>query len=215
MCWKGSSPTGDRGGDHQQRSVWRQGWLQIATNAQREYHLDVKVPTLDDALRLLLERTTWSFAPSDKGRVASAMLRELDIDCLLSPGVTEAIRALTTPRAKELERVLRRMHDAGRQPTKEPLPHLLTIAALRRRSPATHVLPGTDVEFGDGTRFEVDLIGLHAGKLISGEVKSSAREFTAEQVRRDVNVSARLGADIRLLRRPRRCRRRLSRWPSA
>jgi len=79
------------------------------------------------------------------------------------------------------------------------LPHLLVIAELCRRQPRSHFLPGTDVTFDDGRQEEVDIFGIWDGKVLSGEVKTSASEFDESQLRRDVALSQRLGADIHLL----------------
>ena len=79
------------------------------------------------------------------------------------------------------------------------LPHLLVIAELCRRKPRSHFLPGTDVTFDDGVQEEVDIFGIWDGNVLSGEVKTSASEFDEAQLRRDVALSQRLGADIHLL----------------
>jgi len=79
------------------------------------------------------------------------------------------------------------------------LPHLLVIAELCRREPRSHFLPGTDVTFADGSQEEVDIFGIWDGKVLSGEVKTSASEFDEAQLRRDVALSQRLGADVYLL----------------
>ncbi|WP_157852161.1 hypothetical protein [Kitasatospora sp. NRRL B-11411] len=79
------------------------------------------------------------------------------------------------------------------------LPHLLVIAELCRRKPRSHFLPGTDVTFADGSQEEVDIFGVWDGKVLSGEVKTSASEFNEAQLRRDVALSQRLGADVHLL----------------
>jgi len=79
------------------------------------------------------------------------------------------------------------------------LPHLLAIAALRKRSSDTFILPGVNVTFDDGIKNEVDLFGVHDGKVIAGEVKTSAAEFDEEQIRRDIELSKRLLADAHVM----------------
>lgn len=79
------------------------------------------------------------------------------------------------------------------------LPHLLVIAELCRRKPRSYFLPGTDVTFNNGDQAEVDIFGIWDGKVLSGEVKTSASEFDDGQIRRDVALSKRLGADVHLL----------------
>jgi len=82
------------------------------------------------------------------------------------------------------------------------LPHLLVIAALRHAEPQAAFLPGTDVTFSDGSMEEVDIFGVWGGKVLAGEIKTSAGAFTAEQLTRDVALSTRLQADIHLLATP-------------
>lgn len=82
------------------------------------------------------------------------------------------------------------------------LPHLLTIALLRRSSrSSSYFLPGIDVWFSkdDTDRAEADIFGVLDGAVLSGEVKTSTSEFTFEQVARDVRLSTRLQADIHVM----------------
>ncbi|MFD9271196.1 hypothetical protein ACFWB1_30920 [Streptomyces goshikiensis] len=79
------------------------------------------------------------------------------------------------------------------------LPHLLVAAALRDLDPSTYLLPGVDVVIDD-TKNEVDVFGIHEGKVLAGEVKVKAAEFAKDdQIVRDVALSRRLGADIHLM----------------
>ncbi|QMU68348.1 hypothetical protein [Streptacidiphilus sp. P02-A3a] len=80
------------------------------------------------------------------------------------------------------------------------LPHLLVIEALTRDKPQSYFLPGTDLVLdGEATTPEVDIFGVWGGKVLAGEVKTSASDFDSEQLERDVKLSKRLGADIHLL----------------
>ena len=81
------------------------------------------------------------------------------------------------------------------------LPHLLAIAALERQGKRSHFLPGVDVWFSaDGTdKAEADIFGVRDGQILIGEVKTSASQFTPDQVARDVSLSLRLGADKHVL----------------
>jgi len=79
------------------------------------------------------------------------------------------------------------------------LPHLLAVAALIRLDDRTRLLPGVDVTFSDGSSGEVDLAGVHAGKVIAGEVETKSREFTEAQIARDIATSQRLGADVHVM----------------
>ncbi len=78
------------------------------------------------------------------------------------------------------------------------LPPLLVIAVLQRQDPRTYLIPGVDLRFSDGTSREIDLFGISVGRLVGGEVKTSAEQFTRDQVVRDVELSARLGADCHI-----------------
>lgn len=52
----------------------------------------------------------------------------------------------------------------------------------------------------DGSeKAEADIFGVRDGQVISGEVKTSASEFTPEQITRDVNLNSRLEADAHVL----------------
>jgi len=81
------------------------------------------------------------------------------------------------------------------------LPHLLTIAALQRQGQQSHFLPGVDVWFSADVsdKAEADIFGVRDCKVLCGEVKTSASEFTPDQIIRDVGLSSRLGADTHVL----------------
>ncbi len=79
------------------------------------------------------------------------------------------------------------------------LPHLLVVAALARRQPRSWVLPSVELSFANGCKAEADIFGVHDSRVVVGEVKTSASEFSPEQIARDVELSTRLGADVHLL----------------
>jgi hypothetical protein len=81
------------------------------------------------------------------------------------------------------------------------LPHLHVLAELYRRAPLSYLLTAEKVRLADtvGDAPEVDIVGLFDGRVLAGEVKTFATQFTDRQVERDVMLSARLGADIHLL----------------
>jgi len=81
-------------------------------------------------------------------------------------------------------------------------PHLLTIAALTRLEVHSWFMPGVDVVFHDEARNEADVIGLHGGQFVVGEVKTTASEFTDQQLEKDIAVARRLGADVYLMAAP-------------
>lgn len=53
--------------------------------------------------------------------------------------------------------------------------------------------------FRDKTEGEIDLLGVHGGKYLAGEVKTNAREFTNDKIDWDMSKSAWLRVDMRLL----------------
>lgn len=79
------------------------------------------------------------------------------------------------------------------------LPHLLVIAALTKKEPNSYFLPGMDLWFTDESSGEADVFGLYGGRVLSGEVKTSASQFTTDQLTHDIALSTRLGTDIHLL----------------
>jgi hypothetical protein len=81
------------------------------------------------------------------------------------------------------------------------LPHLLAIEALQRQGKQSYFFPRVDVWFSadDSDRAEVDLFGVRDGRILSGEVKTNASEFTPEQLGRDIDLSSRLQADAHVL----------------
>ena len=79
------------------------------------------------------------------------------------------------------------------------IPHLLAVAQLRASSPQTHLLPGVELTLSDGTSSEVDLYGVHEGRVVAGEAKTKAEDFTEEQITRDIKLSKQLAADVHLM----------------
>jgi hypothetical protein len=79
------------------------------------------------------------------------------------------------------------------------LPHLLVIAALTARDADCSLLPGVNLLFPDGANPEVDIFGVHQARVLAGEVKTTAADFTSHQLARDVDLSHRLRADVHLL----------------
>jgi hypothetical protein len=79
------------------------------------------------------------------------------------------------------------------------LPHLLIAAELVSRSANTYVIPGLNVSFDDGLAGELDIVGVHDGKVIAGEIKTRAAEFTEEQLLHDFSLSRHIGADTHVM----------------
>jgi hypothetical protein len=282
---------------------WSHDSLQVMTFAQNDYWFELHIPELREAADAVLGEVTVRHELSDKGKLGMAWLEGRDVSPLLEPGVFATIRALTTPRSKELLRELRRLkadgsvddelaevaahwggrverryRDASQVEGLPPsdatrilerlcalgwaerglriscgacglagfvgmhattghatcpgcsapasyavgssltvyyrldsyldrlsdqgvLPHLLTVAALARRAKASFFLPGTNLWFGSGERpdAEADVFGILDGKVLTGEVKTSAAEFTEEQITRDTDLSRKLAVDTHIL----------------
>jgi len=56
-----------------------------------------------------------------------------------------------------------------------------------------------DVWFGPDDKAEADVFGIRDGQILVGEVKTSATEFTPDQISRDITLSLRLKADAYVL----------------
>lgn len=79
------------------------------------------------------------------------------------------------------------------------IPHLFAVAQLQAANSQTHVLPGVEFTLGDGASREVDLYGIHGGRVVAGEAKTKAEGFTKEQIERDISLSTELAADVHLM----------------
>lgn len=78
------------------------------------------------------------------------------------------------------------------------IPHLLVAATLNRTDPNSYLFMGQDVWFKDEQQ-EIDIFGIYKGKVIGGEIKTSSSEFTESRIKRDVELSKKLGVDIHLM----------------
>lgn len=287
-----------------QNADWSDGALQIRTNANSRYRIDLTIPSLEEATWALVREAAPDSRLSDKGRLAHRLDEIASAQIVLEPGVHEVIRELTTPRSKELLRELARLRGEGHSdadladlaaawggraerryrsaadlrstvgkhasraaemlateswaerglevrcdqcslrsfvPLREAearstcpacraerpyeaapdlrisyrlnslvdrasdqgvIAHLIAAAALRLRDPRTHVLMGVDMTLTPGTSTEIDLLGVHGGKVIAGEAKTSPVEFDESQLRRDIQNSRQLGVDQHLLVSP-------------
>ncbi|MDE0234790.1 MAG: hypothetical protein OXM62_07260 [bacterium] len=79
------------------------------------------------------------------------------------------------------------------------IPHLFAVAQLRASSSQTHILPGVELALSDHTSSEVDLYGVHEERVVAGEAKTKAEDFTEEQITRDIKLSTQLAADVHLM----------------
>jgi hypothetical protein len=77
-------------------------------------------------------------------------------------------------------------------------PHILGMACLRQHAAGRplYILPGALLSDGNTDLGEVDLLGYLAEHLIAGEVKTSPEDFTEDQIKKDLSLAARIGADI-------------------
>ena len=62
------------GGNGDPDGEWRNDMVQIATNAQGRYRLELKLPTLREALEAILRVQTIGHGLSDKGRLGTALM---------------------------------------------------------------------------------------------------------------------------------------------
>ncbi len=58
---------------------------------------------------------------------------------------------------------------------------------------------GVDIAWEDGGVAEVDILGFLGARLVAGEVKTSAAEFTDDQIDRDIALSAMVGVQTHVL----------------
>lgn len=283
-----------------QHSRWRDDGLELLMSAWPHYRVVLKLPTLRQVAEAILTQSVRSWAMSDKGRLADSLSGNSEVQ-LLTPGLFEVIRALTTRRSSHLLKELeRREFDAGERDRAEfvaqiggrlerrsqsardvgnvdpsqrvrllellvrlgwaerglrivcrrcgitsfiaardvspgatcpgcsstqdyistdagptthyrlnslvdlasdqgAIPHLMAAEALFRTTPDSFIFPGVDCELLSGEKAEVDLFGIHGDKVVAGEAKISAGEFSEVQMRRDISLSKALGADVHLV----------------
>ena len=79
------------------------------------------------------------------------------------------------------------------------IPHIMVELALAAVHKHTHLVLGMDLTTEDGVRVEADLFGFWGREVVSGEVKTTAADFTRAQVQRDVSLSSRLKADVHVM----------------
>jgi hypothetical protein len=78
------------------------------------------------------------------------------------------------------------------------LPHLLAIEALKRLRRDTHALAGVAFRTAAGEG-EVDIYGISEGRVVAGEVKTRAIEFTDNEVLKSLRRSSELDVDVHVL----------------
>jgi hypothetical protein len=286
--------------------IWRHGGIQFGAVAMSsDYWYEIQVPTLGEAVDVVLRACTSEYVLSDKGKLASSLVSDANLDVLLEPNIYEAIRKLQTPRSTAFKKALKLeqrkgtpkqeilefaelwggrsersyqtatnlgLPDGGavtalerlcalgwaerglsircerclvqsfvpmnattgpalcpgcgsnqsyksdkknkaeslaiyyrlnsfvdRASDQGVLPHLLVMAALKLRKKKSWLLPGVNIEFPDSQLFEVDVVGVFGGKVLAGEVKSRPQDFSPKQIKRDVELSKRLTADVHVM----------------
>jgi hypothetical protein len=79
------------------------------------------------------------------------------------------------------------------------LGHLYAAAVLRREDDAAFLMPGASIRRPTGKPSEADVLALNGERITSGEVKQSAKGFTLIQIRKDIALSAEIGASRHLM----------------
>lgn len=281
-------------------AVWKDDGIVVPFFVNWRHRVSIQIPEPIQVINTLLDSSTTQWAPSDKGGIATGITSICDVEELISPGIFEAIRDLTTRRSRQLLKDLEQRehtqeeydratfvveHGGRFQQMNKPaagfslepkegrvevaerlvalgwaergfrvvcstcrltsfvpiddvtddarcpacrtpqkfnvtrnnvtvyyrlnglfdstsdqgvLPHLLAIEALKKRRPDTHALAGVAFKTGSGDG-EVDLYGISAGKVIAGEVKTAADQFTDDEVRKSIRRSVELGVDTHVL----------------
>ncbi len=87
-------------------AAWRGKNIQFSTQAAPAWSFELRIPTLQAAAHALLDAVTTQYAPSQPGRLATALQGRADMRLLLDAGVYECANALTTPRSGKLLREL-------------------------------------------------------------------------------------------------------------
>ena len=75
----------------------------------------------------------------------------------------------------------------------------MLMARLAQEDPTAHLLPGVDVRLANGTRGEIDVLGIHQQLLLAAEVKSSPGAYNRGEIVKDVARSQAIGADVHLM----------------
>lgn len=82
--------------------AWHDGGYELLTHALPRYQLTLRIPPLDDAVNAVLGESVASWSLSDKGLIGESITAQGGSPDLLTPGLYETVRSLTTRRAKAL-----------------------------------------------------------------------------------------------------------------
>jgi hypothetical protein len=77
--------------------------------------------------------------------------------------------------------------------------HAAVGSVLLASHPFSALHLGADITWEVEEVAEVDILGFLGAQLVAGEIKTSATEFTDDQIDRDISLSARLGAQAHVL----------------
>ena len=88
---------------------WHDGAIQIPDRVQRNWRIELRIPTLAAAYKAVMGELTTSHPLSDKGAIGEGLRDEAAADALGEPHVFEAIRKLTTPRGEDIARKLQKL----------------------------------------------------------------------------------------------------------
>ncbi len=94
-----------------------------------------------------------------------------------------------------LNALLDRAANGGVLPTLAAAGHL-EQATAERGVEVMHLVPGADVYVEDQHIGEIDILGFLGQEVVAGEVKTSAEDFTPEQIDKDLKIAVAVGADV-------------------
>ena len=107
-----------------QGSMWSNDEIQIQTNLQDYYNLNIYLPSIETVVQKLLKATNSTAKLSDKGQLGQRLYELVDTSIFCNTDVLKVVKSLTTPRSKELMRILEQRREQGDSDEK-----LLEIAA--------------------------------------------------------------------------------------
>ena len=93
-------------------SHWGSSGLDLFSSTLGQYQFVLQIPRLDDVVNVVLREAVSDWALSDKGKIGESIAHGAEVTELLTPGMYETIRTLTTRRAKHLFDELRALVSA-------------------------------------------------------------------------------------------------------
>ncbi|GGT26060.1 hypothetical protein GCM10014713_18900 [Streptomyces purpureus] len=98
---------------------WHDDAIQLAALLQRDWRLELRIPTPAAAYEAVMRERTASHLLSDKGAIGAGLLDEAATDVLAEPNVFETIRQLTTPRGEDIAKKLQKLFGKDRPLTED------------------------------------------------------------------------------------------------